>query len=489
MTTSVTPARGARCARGVSARALARADDARRATHARGAASNAMDKTRGETTTTTTTRRSGGRRRDARARASADDVEERVTSTRETTTGRFGNGNTTRRDALMAAASAAALRATGANAADDDARRLFEQRFPVLFKPFIGRGTRATVKRTIVPGQMWAFEQNIELGPLETTIRCVTCKLSDGSLWVHAPLAPTEEFFEFVESCGDGTSACVRYVVVPTYALEHKIFAKDALARWRGAKLYASPGQFTFPIRDVSDEIVFGKKVDFVLQGSDLDVRSPVAVPWKDEIEFETLEAGTFDVGSTKQTIYETAFFHKPSKTLIVTDALAQIPIDPPEANSVEKLLVVSQRSTADPVPEDTPEARRAGWEKTALLVSYFFPEHEELDPAAPGTVIWTDGWHDNFQALAGRLLVPPVVRTLLYAQNPNAVRRWVAAVSSRWDFERVVPAHWEAPLACSPGDFKRAFAFLDDDAIDAFPEGDLKHGLQPVADIVLKKK
>ena len=34
----------------------------------------------------------------------------------------------------MAAASAAALRATGANAADDDARRLFEQRFPVLFK-------------------------------------------------------------------------------------------------------------------------------------------------------------------------------------------------------------------------------------------------------------------------------------------------------------------------------------------------------------------
>ena len=96
MTTSVTPARGARCARGVSARALARADDARRATHARGAASNAMDKTRGETTTTTTTRRSGGRRRDARARASADDVEERVTSTRETTTGRFGNGNTRR---------------------------------------------------------------------------------------------------------------------------------------------------------------------------------------------------------------------------------------------------------------------------------------------------------------------------------------------------------------------------------------------------------
>ena len=149
----------------------------------------------------------------------------------------------------------------------------------------------------------------------------------------------------------------------------------------RSAKLYASPGQFTFPIRDVSDEIVFGKKVDFVLQGSDLDVRSPAAVPWKDEIEFETLEAGTFDVGSTKQTIYETAFFHKPSKTLIVTDALAQIPIDPPEANSVEKLLVVSQRSTADPVPEDTPEARRAGWEKTGVVGELLFPRTRRARP------------------------------------------------------------------------------------------------------------
>ena len=101
--------------------------------------------------------------------------------------------------------------------------------------------------------------------------------------------------------------------------------------------------------------------------------------------------------------------------------------------------------------------------------------------------MIWTDGWHDNFQALAGRLLVPPVVRTLLYAQDPAAVRRWVAAVRARWDFERIVPAHWQAPLACTPDDFERAFAFLDDDAIDAFPPGDLARGLAPVADVVLR--
>jgi len=36
---------------------------------------------------------------------------------------------------------------------------------------------------------------------------------------------------------------------------------------------------------------------------------------------------------------------------------------------------------------------RQRGWEKTALLVSYFFPEHEELDPTALGVVTWTPGW------------------------------------------------------------------------------------------------
>ena len=33
------------------------------------------------------------------------------------------------------------------------------------------------------------------------------------------------------------------------------------------------------------------------------------------------------------------------------------------------------------------------------------------------GVVEWTPGWEDNFDQLAGRLLVPPVVRSLLYSQ------------------------------------------------------------------------
>ena len=51
------------------------------------------------------------------------------------------------------------------------------------------------------------------------------------------------------------------------------------------------------------------------------------------------------------------------------------------------------------------------------LAINYFFPEHEEMVADKFGVVEWTPGWEDNFDRLAGRLLVPPVVRSLLYSQ------------------------------------------------------------------------
>lgn len=378
-----------------------------------------------------------------------------------------------------------------ASAADEeDRRRRYFQRFPTLFAPIYGEASRRTVKRQI--GEtIWALEQSLELGPLQTPLRCVVVRLEDGSLWVHAPLAPTEEFFELVESCGPGgENGNVAHVVVPTYALEHKVFVKDALLRWPDARLWTAPGQFSFPWRSVPDEFVWGRGVSGVLAGSDQDEASK-DVPWASEIQYETLAGGTFRIGGSPITFYETAFFHGASKSLIVTDSLAQVPLSVPELNDPANLLLVSKRSTADAQPPDTPEARQDGWEKTALLVSYFFPEHEELDPeAGPGVVTWTDGWHGNFQALAGRLIVPPVVRTLIYAQDPPEVRRWVNRIASgRWGFEQIVPAHFEAPIRAGPREVDRAFKFLEDGSLDPFPASDLRRGLRPIADLALNAR
>lgn len=121
-----------------------------------------------------------------------------------------------------------------------------------------------------------------------------------------------------------------------------------------------------------------------------------------------------------------------------------------------------------------------------------FFPEHEEFDPDVlhkPGVVTWTEGWDDNFRAISNRLLVPPVVRTLIYARDPKSVRDWVDRVSARWDFKVVVPAHFDAPVGAGVSEFRKAFEFLEDGSVDAFNGEDLRRGLRPIADIALGRK
>jgi hypothetical protein len=80
-------------------------------------------------------------------------------------------------------------------------------------------------------------------------------------------------------------------------------------------------------------------------------------------------------------------------------------------------------------------------------------------------------------------------VRTLIYAQEPTRVKRWAKRVAARWEFEQIVPAHWEAPIRASPADFEKAFAFLDDETIGAFPANDLARGLKPLADVFVRRK
>ena len=277
------------------------------------------------------------------------------------------------RRAVLAAAVSAPLasttRAALANGASTgrstpvDPRSYFQD-VPTLFAPLYGEDSRETLLREIVPGEVYALEQNLALGPLETPLRCVAIKLKDGTCWVHAPLAPTREFFELAESVGP-----VAHVVVPTYALEHKIFAKAALERWPSAKLWIAPGQFSFPL-DVPLAKVFGREPDGVLgvrgDGGDGcdgamapgDARAASHPPWLDEIACDVLRCGRFAIAGKDVTLYEATFLHKRSRSLIVTDCVAYVPRAIPATQTPEKLLLVGKRSTADAQPPDTPENR-----------------------------------------------------------------------------------------------------------------------------------
>jgi|TARA_B110000879_G_C11067766_1_gene469432 hypothetical protein len=66
-------------------------------------------------------------------------------------------------------------------------------------------------------------------------------------------------------------------------------------------------------------------------------------------------------------------------------------------------------------------------------------------------------------------------------------VKSFVDRVVGDWDFEQIIPAHWAAPIDATPVTFKNAFRFLEDDKLDPFNEGDMRRGLKPIADSVVK--
>ena len=77
-----------------------------------------------------------------------------------------------------------------------------------------------------------------------------------------------------------------------------------------------------------------------------------------------------------------------------------------------------------------------------ALQILYFVPGNL-LNPES------------SFRALSERLVVSPVLQTLVYSKNPESARQWVDKVVDGWAFKRVIPAHFAAPVPAGPKDFR----------------------------------
>ena len=75
----------------------------------------------------------------------------------------------------------------------------------------------------------------------------------------------------------------------------------------------------------------------------------------------------------------------------------------------------------------------------------------------------WRDTTPVAFEAFrdGGKPVVVPIIQIIL-SRAPDAARKWVDVVTS-WDFQRVLPAHFETNLAVKPKELRQAFAFLDE--------------------------
>ncbi|KAL6961237.1 hypothetical protein U1Q18_039001 [Sarracenia purpurea var. burkii] len=316
--------------------------------------------------------------------------------------------------------------------------------FPFPLGPFLNR---RTIRTEAVNGCIWLFEQEQALGfsSVSTNIRMTVIKLKSGGLWVHAPIAPTKECIQLVKELG----APVEHIVLPTFAYEHKIFVGPFSRKFPRAQTWVAPRQWSWPLNLPLE--FFGIFRAKTLKDGDL------STPWADEIEQKVLSSPEVGIGP----YVEVAFYHKRSRTLLVTDAVIYVPRQPPECIGKESLLASAKNGLAvkllskgknvprEPVI-DNKMNRQKGWERMVLQILFLGPSNL-LEPSA------------SFAQMSQKLIVSPIVKTLVFSKVPEKVRDWIDSISRDWRFKRIIPAHFAAPINASRSDFIAAFAFLDD--------------------------
>jgi hypothetical protein len=321
--------------------------------------------------------------------------------------------------------------------------------FPTLTPPFF---QRATVRYNLEcssndrgdgNNRMWAFEQLLTFVNVTATIRCTVVRLSnDEDLWVHSPQWPTGEFCALL----DELPGTVRHVVLPCNALEHKAPMSAFLSRYPDASVWIAPGQYG-PFGECG-RIYEGSKtsrtMNYRVDGV-LSQDSP-RPPWADEFDMATLY---IDLPENAGPVTEVAFCHRPTKTLIATDAVVYIPSQLPNPYIFETYF--GAEAVRDPY----------FWPKT-VLQSVFLPLRFDNTKSVSG--------YPGFDAIADRLVRAPILRGFNDARGRDETVQWIDQIA-QWDFNRIVTSHFVSPISASPQDFRNAFQYLAADFNDLYAD------------------
>jgi len=341
--------------------------------------------------------------------------------------------------------------------------------------PLYPYGQRRTLRREVVKDTIWIFEQVQGIFYVVVPIRMTVVKLDQGGLLVYAPIAPTNECVRLINELV-ATHGAIKYIILPTVSgLEHKVFVAPFAQRFPTAQVFVAPQQWSFPINLPLSWLGFPPNRTHPLPE---DSRQ---TPFADEFDY-----AMFQIDLGQRFFGEVALYHRRSHTLLVTDTVLSIPAEPPEVVQLDPypLLFHAKDQAATPVKDD-PATRCKGWQRIALFACYFRPL--AMTPLPLGKAIrharyaadrshrayfgifpfsWSDSWQHSFAALHGhgRLLVAPILRTLILNRAPQTAIAWADQVAC-WNFERIIPAHFTAPISASPQQFRQAFAFLEADA------------------------
>lgn len=148
--------------------------------------------------------------------------------------------------------------------------------------------------------------------------------------------------------------------------IEHKGTSGAFASNFPNAKVFVQPGQYSFPI-NLPIQLFYPPGTciqEIPYEASD--------APWYEEIDHAVLgPLRPPGVGG----FAETAFFHRETNTLLVTDTIVKVDEEPPEIiqEDPRALLYHARDSMLDTVT-DTPEIRRKGWRRMVLFGLFFQP-------------------------------------------------------------------------------------------------------------------
>jgi hypothetical protein len=362
----------------------------------------------------------------------------------------------------------------GSKAAQADRGYVFITGFPFPLGPFF---SRQTVETELVPGRVYGYEQEIKLSGITANVRSTVFRTRDNHLVVYNPVAPTKEFLKQLDALDHKG---VSHILLGATTYEHKATVAPFARQFPDAKVWAVPNQWSYPLnlpaKDFGIDISTGGELTDTEKGSLAYSRAP---DFLEEFEVKLLHPNE-RLGSAVGFNYaanEAALFHKDTKTLVVTDALINVPEKPTaiydeqtminigdntDSSSLGSIILKSaatvnwqgtgkqevQQLYASDHQGSRAEQLQRGYERNVLFSLYFGPE--------ASTIVRPEA---TFEKLAGKWNVAPVTDSLIYrsAKVKPELKRWVEDIC-KWDFQLISPSHFDAKPG-TPEDVRKAFA------------------------------
>ena len=332
--------------------------------------------------------------------------------------------------------------------------------WPLL--PLYPYGRRRTLVRELIPDQVWSFEQLQGVFYVAVPIRMTVVRLRAGLL-LYAPVPPTGEVRAALAELEHRYGPVCTIVLPTSSGLEHKLPVPAMARAFPAAQVWVTPKQWSFPLPLPLAWLGFPAQRTRVLFEQGL--------PHADELHW--LPLGPLDLGLG--TFMEAACLHRASGCLLLTDALVAISELPPELFDADPTpLLFHARDRGDAPLLDTPDCRRRGWQRLVLFASYLRPDHLQVpgirellsgllaagvrSPRAYFGLYpfrWQEGWQAEFRRLVpgpeAALLVAPVLERLVFPRCRAALVTWIRNLAGQAEIRWLVPAHYQAPVACSP--------------------------------------